>query len=276
MSSDRDLLQRLFNDGDRLSRETAQEILRRGPATAPELLRILRDEEAWDAEFPAGWAVVHAAYLLAVLRPAGALEALVQAVDRAADYDDDWLSEPAPYLLAAFGPPALPVLRAAALDRRRDPYARVWMLVALSVLATKHAETREAVLATLRGLVDDRRCDQDVRASAASELLDFALPEDRARIEAAADGDILSRENVAEAYRLGPAPKPDYDWMAFYDPYQIAERQKQAEEPAEDEEVVEEEGDAPPPAPVQAPPAIGRNAPCPCGSGKKYKKCCLK
>jgi len=23
------------------------------------------------------------------------------------------------------------------------------------------------------------------------------------------------------------------------------------------------------------PPAIGRNAPCPCGSGRKYKKCCL-
>ena len=22
-------------------------------------------------------------------------------------------------------------------------------------------------------------------------------------------------------------------------------------------------------------PKIGRNAPCPCGSGKKYKKCCL-
>ncbi|NTM25437.1 SEC-C domain-containing protein [Enterococcus faecium] len=21
---------------------------------------------------------------------------------------------------------------------------------------------------------------------------------------------------------------------------------------------------------------IGRNSPCPCGSGKKYKKCCLK
>ncbi|MBL4940036.1 MAG: SEC-C domain-containing protein [Colwellia sp.] len=22
-------------------------------------------------------------------------------------------------------------------------------------------------------------------------------------------------------------------------------------------------------------PKVGRNAPCPCGSGKKYKKCCL-
>jgi hypothetical protein len=26
--------------------------------------------------------------------------------------------------------------------------------------------------------------------------------------------------------------------------------------------------------PYRAPPKVGRNAPCPCGSGKKYKKCC--
>ena len=29
-------------------------------------------------------------------------------------------------------------------------------------------------------------------------------------------------------------------------------------------------------AEVKARPAVGRNDPCPCGSGKKYKKCCLK
>ncbi len=28
------------------------------------------------------------------------------------------------------------------------------------------------------------------------------------------------------------------------------------------------------PKPVKAAPRIGRNDPCPCGSGKKYKKCC--
>ncbi len=27
---------------------------------------------------------------------------------------------------------------------------------------------------------------------------------------------------------------------------------------------------------VNTEPAIGRNSPCPCGSGKKYKKCCAK
>ena len=28
------------------------------------------------------------------------------------------------------------------------------------------------------------------------------------------------------------------------------------------------------PQPIRAQPSVGRNAPCPCGSGKKYKKCC--
>jgi preprotein translocase subunit SecA len=31
---------------------------------------------------------------------------------------------------------------------------------------------------------------------------------------------------------------------------------------------------APPPEPVRTGPKTGRNDPCPCGSGKKYKKCC--
>jgi hypothetical protein len=31
----------------------------------------------------------------------------------------------------------------------------------------------------------------------------------------------------------------------------------------------------PPQVPVHSPPKVGRNDPCPCGSGKKYKKCCL-
>jgi uncharacterized protein YecA (UPF0149 family) len=28
-------------------------------------------------------------------------------------------------------------------------------------------------------------------------------------------------------------------------------------------------------APIRAAKRIGRNEPCPCGSGKKYKRCCL-
>jgi hypothetical protein len=31
---------------------------------------------------------------------------------------------------------------------------------------------------------------------------------------------------------------------------------------------------APPPAPAAATPSVGRNQPCPCGSNRKFKKCC--
>jgi tetratricopeptide (TPR) repeat protein len=41
----------------------------------------------------------------------------------------------------------------------------------------------------------------------------------------------------------------------------------EAEAPAEDEAFV-------PPQPVRVLPKVGRNSPCPCGSGKKYKRCC--
>jgi preprotein translocase subunit SecA len=37
---------------------------------------------------------------------------------------------------------------------------------------------------------------------------------------------------------------------------------------------VEGEQPAVVPAPIRSGPKVGRNDPCPCGSGKKYKACC--
>jgi SEC-C motif-containing protein len=37
-----------------------------------------------------------------------------------------------------------------------------------------------------------------------------------------------------------------------------------------------DEGDIVPKTIVRATPKVGRNDPCPCGSGKKYKHCCGK
>ena len=44
-------------------------------------------------------------------------------------------------------------------------------------------------------------------------------------------------------------------------------------EPDRDEDVTEFERLVNPPAPAVATPKLGRNDPCWCGSGKKYKKC---
>ena len=45
-------------------------------------------------------------------------------------------------------------------------------------------------------------------------------------------------------------------------------------EPDQDEDVSDVERLLHPPAPARAAPTTGRNDPCPCGSGRKYKKCC--
>lgn len=266
-----DLLRPIFTEGDRLTREQVDEILRSGPAVAPELARVLADEEAWEAEPPAAWAVVHAAFLLGALRPPGSLDVLAEAVETAADYDEDLIIEASPFMFAAFGPPALPRLRQIAQDREASATLRGCAHEALALLGTPEA------LDVLRESVDNRRCDQDVRAFAALALLDFARPEDRPRIEAAVDNDVLRREMVEAVYRDGPPEWPPYDWLSFYDPEAIAERQALGDEV--DEEDVEPPpagGEEPPPPPLKAAVVPGRNDPCPCGSRMKYKKCCGK
>jgi SWIM/SEC-C metal-binding protein len=45
-------------------------------------------------------------------------------------------------------------------------------------------------------------------------------------------------------------------------------------EPDQPEDISDAERALSPPEPVRALPKAGRNDPCPCGSGKKFKKCC--
>ena len=44
-----------------------------------------------------------------------------------------------------------------------------------------------------------------------------------------------------------------------------------SEKPTQEEQPKESQPDAT----VHVGPKVGRNDPCPCGSGKKYKKCCI-
>lgn len=46
-------------------------------------------------------------------------------------------------------------------------------------------------------------------------------------------------------------------------------------EPDKPEDISDLERLLNPPKPIRADPKVGRNDPCPCGSGLKYKKCCL-
>jgi SEC-C motif len=97
---------------------------------------------------------------------------------------------------------------------------------------------------------------------------------------------IFRSDDVTRAYAAAPDPTQSHlsrnDPWQFYDPQAIAERQVSWAE--DDRKALEREarlisqrddnfGDVE--TYVRGSPKIGRNEPCPCGSGKKYKKCCL-
>jgi preprotein translocase subunit SecA len=77
---------------------------------------------------------------------------------------------------------------------------------------------------------------------------------------------LITREQMESMLRNARA---SHNEMSVFGPNAVAPTQPQhPSEPGGPEE------DAPKQQPVHVAPKIGRNDPCPCGSGKKYKKCC--
>ena len=86
-------------------------------------------------------------------------------------------------------------------------------------------------------------------------------------------------EDIERIYAAG-GEEPHWtqrgDPWAFYSPEEIADRQADLSDEYEDEGGDENDAEwEPVETYVRPTPKVGRNDPCPCGSGKKYKKCCL-
>jgi SEC-C motif domain protein len=75
-----------------------------------------------------------------------------------------------------------------------------------------------------------------------------------------------------------PGPKPDTAFVDFAAYYEEAGAEQALHEKAEFAKIdgawIYTRAVRSGPAPVKARPKVGRNDPCPCGSGKKYKHCC--
>jgi hypothetical protein len=283
------LLELLSSEEDRLPRAAVDEILKRGTRLAPKLIAHVDDDELWDV---ADWAPVHAAFILAAMKGPGALDAVLRALERSSANEETSLMDVADSLLAAFGPDAVPALTAA-FDAAGS-YVKIWIDDALALIADAHPAARDAVHAQLRKAALEGR-DKEAAACAAGNLLAFAGAGDRELLEILVDRNLIDAGAMEEALAgnadLG-LPRP-VDWLGFYSPEAIAQRQDELSELGHDHDGDDDAdpGDALPdspaldvlsrleprdaPAPiVNTGPKTGRNDPCPCGSGRKFKKCC--
>jgi hypothetical protein len=176
-------------------------------------------------------------------------------------------------------------------DAAADVFARSSMMDALVLIALRHPEKRDVIKGYFRDF--RRRCkdqDADLLIAWMEALADMGLsdmaPEIRAAFEAglipsdycAADDVIGDLEANAVSGKFAANPRYQSGlisdaigelskWHGYSDAYLAKQKRLATRNPSRTMPWAETF--------AHKSPHFGRNDPCPCGSGKKFKKCCL-
>ncbi|MGZ8153886.1 MAG: SEC-C metal-binding domain-containing protein [Burkholderiales bacterium] len=251
---------------------------------------VLHKDDYWSDDLGVGewWLRHHAVMILGLIPSESAGRLLVEFLRRINEAEDDdlqdWLLGSWPALFRNKPDAVLQQVRDLAEDRSYDDFTRVEAINAAIACAARPGSQwplDEALdwAAAIAFSADEAL---DVRLLVGDTLLDFARPEYRSRLEGVADlqpriARVFGRDDIERVYAIGGEP-PEWERLAdpcaFYTPEALEERER--EQTRVEERFLEEDGDVFSDEPYVRPtPKIGRNDPCPCGSGKKYKKCCL-
>ncbi len=178
--------------------------------------------------------------------------------------DDEALAEETGYVFASMGEPILPMLNAHLRSRESDPNIRAGIAESLKLMTETYPHLQDRCVGLLTDALANEEHPEvsvylitalmDIGESAAYSLIAEAFQEGRV------DDTLLSLAEVQGFFDIPVAPSPELSLSAS---------------PPENVELSAD--DAPPEEirlPFVAEGKAGRNDPCPCGSGKKYKKCC--
>ncbi len=281
------------------------------PVLLARLLQAAAEPEMWDGDngrptpifllyLAAAWQLTEAHSLAA---------ALLQLPSKQCDKMlGDFITEGAKCVLADTWPDDLRAITAIALDTQAEPFARDAAMDAAALLVMRGRLPREDALALFGRVASsslDPKSEDDsiVATGLVSTIMDLSAWElrgtvialfDRGLVEASWVGD--ESEVLAKLERGAVAvpdachfPPPITDaWekvkgWCFFDPLNPGRQPWTLQSPSDRESDEPATLDLTPPAPdkfrerpqpYHSPAKIGRNDPCPCGSGKKYKKCC--
>lgn len=238
----------------------------------PGLIRMASDPglNTADTESLDIWAPLHAWRALGQLKAVEAAEPLVNLFD--ALPDDDWLSSELRHVFALMGPDAIPALEAFLANDTVPSINRLAVTECLQGMAEEHPGQRDRCVGVLVRQLEKYETNgedlnaflvaalDDLRAVDAIGVIRKAFAANSVDIDASGD---LEDVEISLGLRKGRStPRPRYNQFfggAGLD--RLGETLR-----------AEDYAGSPPPRRHEK---VGRNDPCPCGSGKKYKKCCL-
>lgn len=220
------------------------------------------------------WFPVHAIHILALIKNKEALELLLDTIRYRGDDLGDWLTEDVPGLLGSFKENSIERIKEFSSDETLESFVRGMAVTGLAVLARKYSsqknQIKNYILKSFNTTGDTEFAalivDDLVSLHDASVLPDIQRAFEEGRIEEF----IINMEDIEsiisdttdkrfERHLKEPVDHFSRKEIEYLHNLHYARSEKKDVEPAE----------------VESKKKIGRNEPCPCGSGKKYKKCCM-
>jgi hypothetical protein len=256
--------------------------------TEAEPLLLATFAEAFDDDWPSDddprwYRIVHAGKFMLAWQNRDSMPAFARLYASDDDAEQDWC-EWFEEDLFHFGPPIIPYLKPI-IGKENDNnwhYGKALSGSILTKIAVYHPETRPEITAIfqvhLPSLDAIPPTHDEMWASWAEELGELADETSRDHILALGDAGVLSeqyfdKQSYLRAMNRGFKPqKPPqlYDLRADYQMSYEMEQESKKRKAREQERQRSQRMQGTKP---RTEPKVGRNAPCPCGSGKKYKKC---
>jgi preprotein translocase subunit SecA len=179
------------------------------------------------------------------------------------DRFSDWVSEEIPEVFAMIGKDAIKPLRDYLFDSTNPEMARVHVAHSLECIGQKNPELKDDCIKVLSDYLEQATEDYpdlngftvsylaDLKAANAIDVIRQAF--EKGIVSFGVTGDLEDVEVLMGFREKRTTPKPRYNELFNHNGIKYTVQE-----------------------PVVKDKKIGRNDPCPCGSGKKYKKCCLK
>jgi hypothetical protein len=288
-SDDAELISLLETLADAAPRELIDEAAARGDEMEAKLIAIIKNEESWyvDPDESNYWMPLHAVMTLGLRETEAAGIALADALRLCTESGSDlgdWFAGFWPALTRNKPDSIAKTFQTLFRKRADNEYCRIVSADVLTAIAQRQGPAAlNKMLSQIAGVVADQSETLVFRQYMATLLLDFPRAEYRELIKSLADvksdlGVMYGKSDVESAFNeMTDAP----EWEEFNDPWYfyseeaIAQRADQDFLSDDNDDVDDESDEKFVETVVYESPKVGRNDPCPCGSGKKYKKCCL-
>jgi len=275
----RKLVELMVYLGPYVNKYLATEIARRDDAVFW-LRKLVQDGRHWRDEGPGdGWSPVHAIHILAIMKSDSAMDLLLDVLRYYGEDLGDLLTEVVPSLLYSFGTKSIDRQMLFVSDETLEAFVRGAGISSLTALMrddpSRLKDYKEFLTNLLFGSIEET-----VSTMAADELASLRDPSVLPDIYKAYEQDRIDTSfcpiNELEATVNGEFREMDEEDVRrnTKDPLEHFSRKNiehlyTMQTPLPDNET-------PPDIPPMKKKKIGRNEPCPCGSGIKYKKCCGK